>query len=166
MTKTVLAVLAALSVTGCVVGSNDVATENAYETGTLKDLTAARNATAAYHDIAAATADGYVNSGLPCIEGQGFHFINGSLIGTNDVTRPHLLLYFPDATGTLELIALEWIKPIVDDTTTPSTLFGQTFHGPENVDGVPFSFFGLHVWAWKDNPDGLFDDTNPRIHCP
>ena len=94
------------------------------------------------------------------------HYIKGSLIGTNDVTLPQLLLYFPDDTGTLELVALEWIEPIVDATTKPLTLFGQTFHGPEHVDGVPFDFFGLHVWAWENNSSGLFSDTNPKIHCP
>ena len=166
MTKTMLAMFAVLSITGCVVGDEPPRSE-ALESATLQaDLTAARQATANYHDLSVASAAGYVNTGLPCIEGQGVHYIKGSLIGTNDVTLPQLLRYFPDATGTLELVALEWIEPIVDATTKPLTLFGQTFHGPEHVDGVPFDFFGLHVWAWKNNSSGLFSDTNPNIHCP
>jgi len=22
-----------------------------------------------------------------------------------------------------------------------------------------------HVWAWQDNPDGMFVDWNPRVSC-
>jgi hypothetical protein len=165
MTKTVLAMVAALSITGCIVGDESAPAGSFESTALQSDLKAAKQATAKYHDFAVATADGYVNTGLPCIEGQGFHYIKGSLIGTNDVTLPQLLMYLPDATGTLQLVALEWIEPIADATTKPLTLFGQTFHGPEHVDGVPFDFFGLHVWSWQSNPSGLFSDTNPNIHC-
>lgn len=167
MTKTVLAVLAGLSITGCVLGDEGSSSDGAYQSGALQgDLTAARIATANYHDFSVATAAGYVNTGLACIEGQGFHYIRPDLLGTNDVTRPQVLLYLPDSAGTLELVALEWIQPIDDSTTQPNVLFGETFHGPNNIDGVPFPFFGLHVWAWQENPNGLFSDTNPRIHCP
>jgi hypothetical protein len=65
----------------------------------------------------------------------------------------------------LQLVALEWLQPIADETTRPATLFGQTFHGPNTVEDVPFPFFALHVWAWKDNSDGLFEDANPRVSC-
>jgi hypothetical protein len=65
----------------------------------------------------------------------------------------------------LQLVALEWLQPITDETTKPLTLFGQTFHGPNIVEGVPFPCFALHVWAWKDNSNGLFDDANPQVNC-
>ncbi|TMQ20072.1 MAG: hypothetical protein E6J91_04765 [Deltaproteobacteria bacterium] len=102
---------------------------------------------------------------MPCIEGQGFHWLKPSLLGNHDVTTPAALLYFRDDDGELELIAIEWITPISSSTQTADVLFGQTFHGPEHVDGVPFDFFGLHVWAQLNNRTGLFSDTNPRISC-
>jgi len=27
------------------------------------------------------------------------------------------------------------------------------------------AFYTLHVWAWKDNPNGLYADWNPRVNC-
>ena len=26
-------------------------------------------------------------------------------------------------------------------------------------------FYELHVWAWRDNPNGAFVDWNPRVSC-
>ena len=41
---------------------------------TLAELARARNATAKYHDVAVAVADGYVQRGYG--PGEGFHFVN------------------------------------------------------------------------------------------
>jgi hypothetical protein len=167
MIKTVLATLTALAFTGCVIGDSGTSDTGAYELTALQqsDLNRARQATDAFHSVAAIEAAGYANSGLPCFEGQGFHWLNPSLLGSLDVTTPAAVMYTPDDKGVLKLIALEWITPISDPSQTPPTLFGQTFHGPEHVDGVPFDFYGLHVWAWLNNGSGLFSDTNPKIHC-
>ena len=167
MLKTVLATLAALAFTGCVIGDESTSNNGALELTTMQqsDLVKARQATDAFHSVAAAEAAGYGNSGLPCFEGQGFHWLNPSRLGSLDVTAPAAVMYIPDSTGALKLLALEWITPISDPAQTPPTLFGQTFHGPEHVDGVPFDFYGLHVWAWLSNGTGLFSDTNPKIHC-
>ena len=171
MIKTALAMLAALAFTGCVTDDESTSTTEAYVSGSpdsscpQRDLAAARRATARFHDIAAAERAGYADSGLPCIEGQGFHWLNPSLLGNHDVTTPAALLYFPDDDGEMRLIALEWITPISSSTQTADHLFGQTFHGPNHEEGVPFDFFALHVWAWLNNRAGLFSDTNPRIHC-
>lgn len=27
------------------------------------------------------------------------------------------------------------------------------------------AFYELHVWAWKDNPSGMFADWNPQVSC-
>ena len=168
MNKTLLAVLAALPVAGCLDGSEDnlSVTTSDLTSAVSRDIAAARAATAKYHDVATAEADGYFDTGLPCIEGQGYHYINPSLIGTMDVSAPQLLMYAPN-NGKLKLDALEWLQPIAEGgSTARPTLFGEVFHGPETVPGVPFSFFALHVWAWTENPDGMFADPNPRIHCP
>lgn len=167
MTKTMLATLAALTITGCIIGDEPTSSNGALEltASQQSDLTRARQATDPFHSVAAAEAAGFGNSGLPCIEGQGFHWLDPALLGNLDVTTPAAVMYTPDDKGALKLIALEWITPITDPSQTPPTLFGQTFHGPEHVDGVPFDFYGLHVWAWVNNNTGLFSDTNPKIHC-
>jgi hypothetical protein len=171
MNKTVLATLTALAFTGCINGDGSTSSDGALENGSLesssvqRDLARLRAATAQFRDIAAAEAAGYADSGLPCIDGQGFHWLKGSLLGNHDVTTPAALMYVPTDDGEMRLIAVEWITPISSSTQQADHLFGQTFHGPEHVDGVPFDFFGLHVWSQLNNRTGLFSDTNPRIRC-
>lgn len=120
-----------------------------------QQIAAARSATAKYHDLDTALEDGFVDTGLPCIEGQGFHYVKLARVGSLDIEKPQVLVYAPDN----RLVALEWIIPasLVDEAPT---LFGETFHGPN--DG---GLFFLHVWAWQGNPDGMFADTHPQIHC-
>ncbi len=35
---------------------------------------------------------------------------------------------------------------------------------PPNRYGLP-AFFELHVWAWRDNPQGAFVDWNDHVTC-
>ena len=37
-------------------------------------------------------------------------------------------------------------------------------HPAEVPYGIP-AFHGLHTWVWKDNPNGLNQDWNPRVGC-
>jgi len=46
---------------------------------TQQELTAARSATAKYHSVTKAEADGYINIGL-YLPGEGYHFVNFGLI--------------------------------------------------------------------------------------
>jgi hypothetical protein len=43
---------------------------------------------------------------------------------------------------------------------------GQHFHyvGSPNRYRLP-PFYELHVWAWRDNPHGMFVDWNPEVSC-
>jgi hypothetical protein len=43
---------------------------------------------------------------------------------------------------------------------------GQLFHLFEapNRFGLP-SFYTLHVWAWKPNPNGAFVNWHPNVNC-
>jgi hypothetical protein len=45
-------------------------------------------------------------------------------------------------------------------------LFGQKLKlvKAPNRYGLP-DFYELHVWLWKTNPRGVFDDWNPRVSC-
>lgn len=167
MIKALLAVLVSLPLVACVADDDS---EYAVDTSALSEsaqaeFDATRQATAKYHSLDAALADGYSNTGLPCIDGQGYHYINGSLLGTFDPEQPHILVYWPSGDGNLRLVALEWLQPISGDTEVP-TLFGHTFHGPKSIPGVPFEFYALHVWAWLNNSDGMFEDGNSKLVCP
>jgi hypothetical protein len=43
---------------------------------------------------------------------------------------------------------------------------GQLFHlfDAPNRFGLP-AFYTLHVWAWKDNPNGAFVNWHPNVSC-
>ena len=36
---------------------------------------------------------------------------------------------------------------------------------PQNRYGLP-AFYELHLWLWKPNSEGMFDDWNPKVVCP
>jgi hypothetical protein len=55
-------------------------------------------------------------------------------------------------------------EPILGCVSGP--LEGQLlqFEDSPNRFGLP-AFYQLHVWAWRDNPNGAFVDWNPRVSC-
>jgi hypothetical protein len=132
-----------------------------------------RNATKQYLDINNAVAAGY-GPLFGCVSGSdhgamGIHYINPSLLnGTVDPTQPQALIYEP-SNGKMKLVGVEFI---VDSATWlknnsgPPVLEGQVFLFVDypNRFTVP-SFFELHVWAWRDNPQGSFVDWNDRVTC-
>jgi hypothetical protein len=146
----------------------------------------ARNATARYHNLPAAQADGYGifpdAQGIACIDnqptgGMGVHYVKGSLVFNPDGTpntdidaeHPEALVYAPNAGGQLRLAALEYIvfQGAWDAThSQPPRLFGQTFNlTPDgNRFGIP-AFYSLHAWVWEPNGDGMLQPWNPRVHC-
>jgi hypothetical protein len=143
----------------------------------LKDLAAARQATARYQDVSVALADGYIPVS-PCVEspagGMGIHYLNPALAGDPAVRAltPELLLYAPKG-DKLMLVGVEYFlalgppgAPVPDPAPPAPTVFGQTMDGPmEGHDGGP-PHYDLHVWLWQANPDGIFEEWNPNVHCP
>ena len=133
-----------------------------------QDLARARAATARYHNVENAFADGFINTGQ-CVQSpagaMGIHFINPSRIGNPslDPAEPEVLLYLPDKHGRMQLIGLEYVLP-ASMSSTPPVLFGQTMQGPISHGG-PLQY-ELHVWAWQHNPSGMFTPFNPKISCP
>ncbi len=121
-----------------------------------RQLNIARHAVCKYRRIEAALAAGYVNSGLPCIPGQGYHFIKGALVGTTSIHEPSVLMYTADG----ELNGPEWIAP-ESDFPTPPSIFGQSLHSEDEL-----GLWILHVWVWKLNSNGVFADSNPQVTCP
>ncbi len=133
-----------------------------------------RNATRQFIDVNAATNANYQPL-FGCVSGpdhgaMGVHYINGALAGDGeiDATRPEALIYEPWEGG-LRLVGVEFI---VDAATwlanhnAPPMLEGQAFQlvSSPNRYGLP-AFFELHVWAWRDNPNGAFVDWNTQVSC-
>ena len=133
-----------------------------------------RRATEKYQDVSAATSAGYALF-LGCVSSpqdgaMGIHYVNADLVGDGklDAARPEALMYEPRG-GKLELIGVEYIVIAAawdQANKTPPTLMGQLFHyNPSpNRYGIP-AYYALHVWAWRQNPRGVFVDWNPRVSC-
>jgi hypothetical protein len=129
---------------------------------TQRELAAARSATARYHDIAQAEADGYVNVNL--YESQeGFHWVNMSLIDAEfDPVHPEVLLYAPvPGEKRLQLVAVEYLVPIALTSTAPAGFTGGADVWREDTEG--FGLWELTAWIWEHNPNGLFTVRNPRV---
>jgi hypothetical protein len=135
------------------------------------DLGKLRAATVQYKDPAAAQAAGYdLREGLdhcfnnPGTGGMGLHYINVDILDTTlEMLKPEAMVYHAGADGRLKLGAVEYIVPAepwdVDHTSPPSVL-GQSFHLNEQL-GV----YVLHVWLWRNNPAGIYEDWNPQVTC-
>lgn len=139
-----------------------------------KDLAALRRATARYHDVEVALADGYL-ADAHCVSappgGMGFHYVNPAHVDLEvDPSKPDALLYEPMDNGELRLVGAEFLVhgDAWDMTNTEAPSFaGLAFAPPTDRSAVmpPGPFYTLHVWIWKENPDGMFAPFNPRVTC-
>lgn len=166
---------------------------------TLADV---RKATERYRDVAIALADGYVRDpfdlcdtaemmGRPAALGaMGVHYVRPDLLGITappsprvdgtgvhtDFRTPSILIYEPQADGSMELVAVEnlvfaraWrdrghsavpsfhgvpYDAMIDDPATPA----DEAHMFE-------PHFDRHVWIYRDNPNGIFAPFNPAVTC-
>src|SRR5262249_6092518 len=135
-----------------------------------------RDSTERFKDVSVAVKEGYALQ-FGCVSGpdsgaMGMHYVNGSLVssGVIDATRPQIVIYEPTPNRGLKLIgadylvlADQWNKQHPD--ATPQ-LGGQLFHLFESPNrfGLP-AFYTLHVWAWKDNPTGMFVNWHANVSC-
>jgi hypothetical protein len=167
------------------------------------DLAAVRAAAERFRDVNVALAEGYVRDplnlcdtaammGRPAELGaMGIHFFRPDLLGITappnprvdgngvhtDFLRPSILIYEPQADGSLELVAVE------------NLVFQRAWHAAGNSErpsfqGVPYDHmaddpatrideahmfephYDRHVWVFRDNPNGVFAPFNPNVHCP
>ncbi len=135
-----------------------------------------RNATQQYLDVNNATRDGY-EAFLGCVSGSdhgamGIHYVNGALLnGTIDINHPQALIYEPLPNGQMKLVGVEFITDaatwLKNNNNQSPVLEGQVFLlvDSPNRYGVPNPFYELHVWAWRDNPQGAFVDWNDHVTC-
>ncbi|QOY91989.1 hypothetical protein IRI77_12235 [Paludibaculum fermentans] len=133
-----------------------------------------RLATRPFLDVNATAGAGYMPA-FGCVSGpdhgaMGIHYINGDLVGDGEVdaTRPEALIYEPSSGG-MRLVGVEFIVDAatwMKNHTSPPMLEGQAFQfvNSPNRYGIP-AFFELHVWAWRDNPNGAFVDWNNKVSC-
>lgn len=160
-----------------------------------------RTATNKYKDVNVALADGYIPDpanlcematmmGRPAAEGgMGIHYFRPELLGITateprvdgvgthiDFRQPAILLYEPQADGSMELIAVE------------NLVFAKAWHA--NGNDAPPAFHGVvfdhmkddpnteldeahmfeehydrHVWVHRENPNGVFKPFNPNVSC-
>lgn len=134
-----------------------------------------RESTERFRDPDVALAEGYIPQ-FGCVSGShegamGVHFVNFPLVadGVFDATRPELLVYEPLPNGRLRLVAADYlvIAATWDQANAAAPqLMGQLFHYFESPNrfGLP-AFYTLHVWAWKENPQGMFANWNPNVSC-
>lgn len=144
------------------------ATAGADSAKTDRQLAQVKKATARFKDVAKAEAAGYVAAG-ECVEtrsgAMGVHYINGALLGDPklDIRKPELLLYEPQADGSMKLVGVEWMQ--LDTGQRAPRLFGRRFDGPMNHNGTAPWHFDLHVWTVRKNPRGTFAQYNQRVSC-
>jgi hypothetical protein len=134
-----------------------------------------RESTERFKDVRVAMAEGYALQ-FGCVSGSdsgamGLHYVNGKLVegGVLDPTRPQIVIYEPMPDGSLKLIGADYLVLAqtwhAKHAETPE-MMGQLFHLFEapNRFGLP-AFYTLHVWAWKDNPQGTFVNWHPQVSC-
>lgn len=143
------------------------------------DLAELRQATVAYHEIAAAKAAFPDAFELPqvepfgtgtCIENlagpgaMGIHLLIPSRVDDDLVlTEPEAFLYEKRNNGTYKLTGFEYV---VAGGPRPS-LFGKEFDSTNLARyGDPgATVWTLHAWVWKGNPAGVLEPWNPNVDC-
>ena len=166
-----------------------------------EDLDVIRAATEKYKDVNIAMAEGFVPppdghcvsaaaEGLPAEWGaMGLHYINPELLqitGTEprvngnsthtDFTRPAILLYEPQADGSLILLGIEnlvWVEAweAVGNTKAPMFMgrkWDRMVDDPATDGDEAHGFmphYDQHVWLYRENPTGILNPFNPSVTC-
>ncbi|MGH9908942.1 MAG: hypothetical protein ACRD8U_25565 [Pyrinomonadaceae bacterium] len=129
---------------------------------TNHELARARSATAKYHSVSQAEADGYVNSGFS--PGEGFEYVNEDLIDCDfDPAQPEILLYaFVPSDNHLRLVGVEYVVPLPCSQDAPEGFTGDSDVWREDSEG--FGLWELAAWLWLHNSNGIFaDPPHPRV---
>ncbi len=179
MSRTIpaLAALATLALAGCqsdTAAPTSMAHEHAALAASIEasgratgaELKELRDATVKFHDIEVARDAQWDTAITGCLAieagAMGYHIANlGLLDGVVNAAEPEALLYEPMQNGKMRLVGVEYIVPRPAwQGATPPVLYGQEYAY------VPaFDVYGLHVWLWRDNPDGMFAPWNPKVSC-
>jgi len=164
------------------------------------DLDAMRASVERFKDINVAIADGYISpdntcvsaaaEGLPAELGaMGMHFVHPALLQITateprvdggstytDWSQPAILIYEPQADGSMELVAVEnlvfeaaWMAAGSGDVPT---LNGRTWDHMADDPATPgdeahgfMPHYDQHVWLFRENPMGDLMPFNPNVTC-
>jgi hypothetical protein len=166
-------------------------------------LAAIRAATEKFQDVNIALAEGYIRDpanmcetadmvGQPVSDGaMGVHYFRPDLLGVTappnprvdgsgiytDFTMPAVLVYEPQADGSMELVAVEnlvfkaaWAAA---GNSAPPSFHGQPYDTMEDDPATAdideahnfMPHFDRHVWIYRENPRGVFAQFNPTVSC-
>lgn len=163
-------------------------------------LAEVRAATERYRDVNVAIAEGYTTDnkcvtaqmlGFPAEQGaMGLHYLRRDLLGLPDKPRgrvsgtgtytdfgkPAMLVYEPQADGSLELVAVEnlvfkqaWEAA---GNRQPPSFRGTPYLLLEDKPGTALDeahnyepHYELHAWVFRDNRLGTFAPFNPDVTC-
>lgn len=165
---------------------------------TLDDV---RRATERFRAVNVALTEGYVRDpanecstaghmGLPAETGaMGVHYVRFDLLeitadqprvdgtGTHtDFLRPAVLLYEPQADGSMELVGVENLVYIAAweaaGNAAPPAFQGVAWDlmtdDPSTDLDEAHGFaphYDRHVWLYRENPNGIFTQFNPAVSC-
>jgi hypothetical protein len=165
-------------------------------------LAEVRAATERFRDVKVALAEGYIQdpAGMcvtaemearPAEEGaMGIHYLRPDRLGITgppnprvsgtgtytDFRRPAVLIYEPQADGSLELVAVENLVFLAAWDQAGN-------RRPPSFHGVPYDrmqddpateadeahgfepHYDRHVWLYRENPRGVFAPFNPAVTC-
>ncbi len=158
--------LASAGLAGC---SDSRAADAVTDSAVQAQVERLRRAAAPFFSFDVAQAAGWNVALSECVEvpelgGMGIHYGNPTQLdndGRLTLLRPEVLLYVPDADGSMALVAVEYI--IGEDDwpyAEPPEFLGQALHFNEQQ-----RIWALHVWIGRANPSGLFADFNPEVSC-
>jgi hypothetical protein len=138
-------------------------------------IDAVRRETEQFRDVRRAAPD--YGPVLGCVSGpdvgaMGVHFVNPALLMDDvvEAAHPEALIYeFKDNLARLvgvEFIVFASLWHATHEPNDPPVLDGHLLHFVDSPNrfGLP-AHYELHVWAWRENPNGAFADWNPRISC-
>jgi hypothetical protein len=103
----------------------------------------------------------------PRVNGTGTH---------TDLRNPAILIYEPQADGSLELVALENLVFSAAGRQAgkqqPPSFHGRAYDhmrdDPNTAVDEAHGFeehYGRHVWLYRENPRGVFVPMNPNVSC-
>jgi len=190
-----------LGVTCCAVAVTLLLAPPARSTETEDAVKAMRAASERFADVDVALAEGYLRDpmnhcfgaemmGMPPEWGvMGIHYFRPDLLGVTateprvdgnglhlDFDNPSILIYEPQADGSLELVAIENLVFIdaweAAGNSAPPTLLGRTWDymadDPATEVDEAHGFaphYDQHVWAFRDNPAGPLEPFNAAATC-
>lgn len=104
----------------------------------------------------------------PRVSGSGTH---------TDFNKPAILIYEPQADGSHELVAVENLVFIkaweAAGNKEPPSYQGKSFDRMEDDPATAIDeahmfepHYDLHVWLYRENPNGMFAQFNPNVSCP